>query len=431
MDDARSPDASASARADAAAVSDRLGGRPLWLITLVLAVLSMIGPFTIDTVFPAFDRMGREFGVDVAAMQQVTSIYMLTFALMSIVHGPLSDSLGRRPIMIAGLIGYTLASIACALVDSFALLLVFRALQGACAGAATIVSRVVIRDLFEGPEAQRQMARVMMIFSVAPALAPIVGGWLLGVGSWHIIFWFNAVFALVGITLVLLILPEPLAPAERAPLHLGTTVGSLVGIARSGTIWRIAAASTAGFAAQFLYIVGAPIFVVDLLGLGENDFWMLFVPLITGMMIGAWLSGRLAAGTPRPVLVSRWFRMLLAATLLNVVGIVLVTAGVLPALPFAVLSPGLIALANSVVFPALQLEILDLFPHHRGSAASFGSLIQLLFNAFLAGAIVPLVTGSLLGVALTSMVFAVLAVGLWAWHRRFERRKETAPAIDG
>ena len=132
-----------------------LAPRVVVLIPFVLALLSMIGPFSIDTPFPAFDRMGEDLGVPTHELQLVVSAYLLPFAVMSIFHGPLSDAVGRRPVLVGGMAVYAVASVACAFAPSLGWLLAGRVAQGLAAGAATIVSRTVIRDLYEGPVAQR------------------------------------------------------------------------------------------------------------------------------------------------------------------------------------------------------------------------------------------------------------------------------------
>ena len=117
--------------------------RLMWL----LAGLSMFGPFAIDTMFPAFPQIGAELGANKVMLQQTISAYLLSYALMSLIHGPLSDALGRRPVMMAGVVLFILASIGCALSTSLPMLLAFRALQGVSAGVGMIVGRAVIRDL--------------------------------------------------------------------------------------------------------------------------------------------------------------------------------------------------------------------------------------------------------------------------------------------
>ena len=382
-------------------------------MTLVLAGLSMLGPFTIDTVFPAFTRIGEEFGASTAAMQQVTSTYMLAFAVMSIFHGPISDSLGRKPVMIAGLIGYVVASAGCALAPNLGVLLLMRTLQGTFAGAATIVSRVVVRDRYAGPQAHRLMSRIMMIFSLAPAIAPVIGGWLLQTGDWRIIFWFVAGYGVLALVGVLLVLPETHPASERMPLRVGVVLRSLISVGRSGTMIRLALVTAFAMGGQFLYVAAAPIIVVDLFGLGERDFWVLFVPLISGLMLGAWLSGRLAGRMSRNRLVDLALGGAVAGGVINVV---LVLIAPLP--PLAVVGPLLLSFAIAIAFPAIQLEILDAYPHNRGAAASLGTFASLGFNALMAGVLAPIVTVSIVTVALTSLTLVTIGALLWVAHRR-------------
>ncbi len=382
----------------------------------------MLGPFTVDTVFPAFAQMGVDLSASTTAMQQVTSVYLLSFAVMSLFHGPISDSIGRKPVMIAGLLGYAVASAVCALAPSLPVLLVGRALQGFSAGAGQIISRTVIRDLYSGPAAQRMMAQVSMIFSIAPALAPIVGGFVLGFGSWHTIFWGLVVLGLVLATAVALGLPETHPVADRAPLKIGPIFTSLRRVLSDPPFLRLAFAGMFGFSAQFLYIVAAPIIMVNLLHRGDQDFWMLFVPMVSGMMIGSWISARFAHRIRPERLASMAFVALILASALNV-SVSLTSVG--SRLPYALISPPLVGLSMAVIFPVLQLMMLDRFPHHRGAAASGQSFTSLTFNALLSGVIAPLVGGSMLTIALAAATFATIGAAFWAWHLR---RLPTEPA---
>lgn len=167
-------------------------------MALLLAGLAMFGPFSIDTIFPAFSQLGRSLAADQVAIQQTISVYLLAYGLMSIAHGPLSDAWGRKRVILGGLALFVAGSIGCALSQDLPTLLAFRALQGLSAGVGMIVGRAVIRDLFHGPDAQRLMSQVSMIFGIAPAIAPIIGGWILLSGAgWPLIFWFLVVFGLV------------------------------------------------------------------------------------------------------------------------------------------------------------------------------------------------------------------------------------------
>lgn len=393
-------------------------------MVLVLAFLAMFGPFTIDTVFPAFAHIGDEYGIGSTELQQITSVYLVSFAVMSLLHGPISDAVGRKPVIIIGTLAYAAASVGCALAGNLPMLLVFRALQGFAAGSGQIISRAMIRDLYEGPAAQKLMAQVMMIFSVAPAIAPIIGGWLLRLGNWQVIFWFLAAFGVAMCLSTAAVLPETHPTSERRPLRLRPLIAGLVEVARNGPFIRLALASSLTFAGQFLYIAAAPIFVVSLLGKGDQDFWMFFVPMIAGMMLGAFLNSRLSGIVAPLKLAGTGMLIAVIAGLLNAGASLLPGA---PLLPWAVLGPSVLALGTALCFPILQLEMLDLFPHQRGSAASMQSFISLLLNAALAGIVAPLVTGTVLHLSLASLGFIILGSSLWLWHRASLKHKAPEP----
>ncbi|WP_460467268.1 multidrug effflux MFS transporter [Calidifontibacter terrae] len=387
----------------------------LWVLLVVLATLSMLGPFSIDTPFPAFGRMGREFAVSTDQMQLVVTAYMLAFAVMSPFHGPLSDSIGRRPVMLAGLSCYGLASIGCALSQSLPMLLVFRVLQGLSAGGGVIVSRAVIRDQFEGAQAQQLMSRVTMIFGIAPAVAPVIGGWLLNVGSWRAIFWFLVVVSVALTALVVFVLPESHPVERRTPFRPASLLAGLIQAGRSPAFHRVSWAASLNFAAYFLYVGAAPIFVVDLLGRGEGDFWMLFVPLIAGMVIGSgicsWSSGRFSIDR----LVTAGLIFAFGGSLVN---LALASVEATARLPYAVVGPFLIGIGTGACYPALQLKLLDMFPGSRGSTVSLFTFFTLVMNGLVAGFVAPLVTGSLRTMALSALCAQIAGLLIWGSHLR-------------
>lgn len=377
----------------------------------------MIGPFAIDTVFPAFDRIGMQFGTDDTALQQITSIYLVSFAFTSLFYGPISDAIGRKPVMIVGLSIFSLASLGCALSTELPTLLIFRALQGASAGAGQIIARALARDLYSGAQAQKVMAQITMIFGIAPAVAPIIAGWLLGLGNWPVIFVFLFGYGLVLIALVCLVLPESHPPGERSSFRIGRIISGMIEVGGHLPFIRLAVASSFGFAAQFLYIAGAPIFVVRLLGLGERDFWILFVPMISGLMVGA-LTNSILAARVRP---QRLAKAGMTCMLLGSAGnVALSLSPVATRVPWPILGPTVITFGIALYFPILQLRMLDMFPTRRGSASSLQSFITLLLNALMAGVIVPLVSRDVLTFALTSGFCGLAAVLLWCRHNARE-----------
>ena len=397
--------------------------RAVALVPFVLAMLSMIGPFSIDTPFPAFASMRAEFAVGSSELQLVVTAYMLAFAGMSLFHGPLSDAVGRKPVILWSLAVYGVASVACAFAPSLEWLLVGRVAQGLAAGGSTIVSRTVIRDLFEGQQAQRMMSQVAVIFGVAPAVAPIVGGLLIQVGPWESVFWFMAAMSVVLVVAAVALLPESHPPERRVPLQVGEILRGLGEVLREPAFHRMAWAGTLVFGAQFLYIGGAAIFVVDLLGEGELDFWKLFVPMIGAMVVGSVSSGRLGGLFTSSQLVTLGYAVSMVGAAVGV-ALALVPAG--KSLPWAVVGISLVAFGNGLAYPNIQLLMLDLVPTRRGAVMSASSFVTLVFNAVSAAVLAPYAGGSVLGFAVAAAACVLLGWAFWQWHRLAGRRAVAA-----
>ena len=190
-------------------------GAPTLGITVLLASLSMISPLSIDTFLPSFPTIADEFGISSWRVQQIITAYLLPFACFSLVHGPLSDALGRRRVVIGGLVLYTAGSLGCFLAPTFGTLLFCRVLQGLAAGIGPTVARAVVRDLFEGTNAQRLMTSMMMVFSLAPAVAPIIGGWVHVSLGWRWVFGMLVVIGALLMVACLALLPETHPPEKR------------------------------------------------------------------------------------------------------------------------------------------------------------------------------------------------------------------------
>ena len=393
-------------------------------LALILGGLAMFGPFSIDTIFPAFPQIGEQLGADKMAMQQTISVYLLAYAAMSLVHGPLSDALGRRPVILAGLVVFVLASVGCALSTSLPMLLWFRALQGFSAGVGLIVGRAVIRDVLHGHDAQRLMSQVSMIFGIAPAVAPIIGGWLLGWQRWPGIFWFLAVFGVGLVAVVWRGLPETHPPQARLPLEAGPLLRGYAGILGRPRFLRLTLAGALSFGALFLYIASAPAFVIDQLGLGERDFGWFFIPMIGGMMIGAFVSGRAAGRIDGQRLANIGFACCGAATLVNIGYNLLVVDH---ALPWAVLPISLNAFGIALVFPIVTLAILDMYPYQRGSASSLQAFVGLLVNVVIAGMLSPWLSHDGLSLALGAACFTLAGWLFWRWENLATRRTLRVP----
>ena len=190
-----------------------------WRLPALLAGLAMLGPFSVDTYLPAFAVIGTALHTSQLEIQQTLTIYLFAFAGMTLWHGALSDALGRKPVIVVTLIVYTMASIGCAIAGNIESLILFRLLQGLSAGGGWLVGRAIIRDRFHGTQAQQLMARVSLMFLLAPALAPIAGGWLLTLAGWRSIFWMLFAFTAAMLAWTIADLPETHPASARQSLH--------------------------------------------------------------------------------------------------------------------------------------------------------------------------------------------------------------------
>ena len=396
---------------------------PRWALAILLALLGMVGPFSIDTYLPAFPAISDALGATPVQMQQTLSAYLFAFAFMTLFHGSLSDSFGRRPVVLCGLAVFTLASMGCALSQSIGQLVAFRALQGLSAGAGIVVSRAVIRDIFPPTQAQRVMSQVTIFFGVAPAIAPMVGGWVSVHLGWHSVFWF---LTGVGVLLWLAnwrLLPETLPPQHRQSLHLGHLLRGYWELGTSPRFLLLALASGVPFNGMFLYVLSAPAFLGDLLGLAPTQFFWFFTTTISGIMGGAWVSGRLAGRIPPKHQIRHGFVIMLAMALLNLAANLL-----LPAHPAWAMWPiGIFSFGWALMVPVVTLLVLDLYPQRRGMASSLQAFVGSTANGLVAGVVAPLVMHSTVLLATASLL--MMCVGLVAWvylHHRWPEIGRTA-----
>ena len=378
-------------------------------LALLLAALAMIGPFSVDTYLPAFPVIGESLAASPMQVQQTLTAYMASFAIMTLWHGALSDSFGRRSIILISLAVYAVASIGCAAVHRIEYLWVFRILQGLSAGAGVVIGRAIIRDLYAGAEAERMMSLVTMIFSVSPAIAPIVGGWIVSVSVWRSIFLMLFAFAVLMLWFCWRRLPESLSEDRRQPFHPSALWSNYWQIFSSPMFQLKAAAIACNFSGLFLYVASAPVLVTQHLGLGPAQFGWLFVPAVAGIFLGALAANRMAGRASTRTQIVTGFAFLLLSTSLNVGYHLLLP----PALPWTVAPLFFYTIGMSMVAPSLTLLVLDLFPHIRGTVASCQAFTMTMLSALVGGLVSPWLYGSVLHLALGQLALAFGGFALW------------------
>lgn len=391
------------------------GSSRYWKLAALLAALSMLSPFSIDTFFPSFHAIAADFHLSKWAVQQTLTVYMLPLSIMSLVQGPLSDAIGRRPVILAGIIIYTLASIGCTFAPNFTTLLVFRGLQGFSAGVGMTVGRAVIRDLFEGAQAQKLFSLVTMLFAFAPAVAPVIGGWIHVEFSWHGVFAFMALFGIVVGVASLVMLPETHPKEKRPHLHVAVLARTAWEVVRNREFLLLAIAMGANFAALMSFIGAAPTVVLDRWHLTETQFANLFIPVIGGLIVSAFVSGRMAGRVSYGQQSRLGFLLCLTGSGLMMVLHALVNEPLILAQQLLI---AVIAFGAQLASPTLSLRMLDLFPLARGSAASVQSCVSIAITALVFGFISPALSGSMVTLAAGSFLSALLAFGLWSLAQR-------------
>ncbi len=388
-----------------------------WSLAILIAALAMLGPFSVDAYLPAFHDIGRDLDAPPIAVQQTLSTFLFAYAFMMLWHGALSDALGRRPIVIVGLAVYGVATLGCAIAGNIETLWLFRTLQGTTAGTGSVVGRAIIRDRFHGADAQRVMSQITLVFCAAPAIAPVLGGVLLNTLGWRSIFWVLLVLVVALLLWSLKLLPETLAPESRQSLHPRSQWRNYASVLRHPHFLLLASIPALNFAAFFVYIASAPSFLIDLLGVSSYGFAWLFLPMIGGVMLGAFVSGRAAGRMSARATVRMGYALIFLGVALQTAVAWLVSPGV----PWHVLPIMVFAMGSSIVMPTVTLLMLDLFPAMRGLASSLQGFLHFALAAVVAGTIAPLLAHSLKALALGMATFSVASAVLWIAYGRLAR----------
>jgi DHA1 family bicyclomycin/chloramphenicol resistance-like MFS transporter len=289
-----------------------------------------------------------------------------------------------------------------------------------------VIGRAIIRDLYSGAPAARLLSLVTMIFSVAPAIAPVFGGWIVKLFDWRAIFLVLFAYTVLLLAYCYKRLPETLPPEKRQPFNPQSLARNYYQIFRSPLFHLKAGAVAFNFAGLFLYVAAAPAFITRHLGLGPEGFAWQFVPAVAGIFCGAFTANRLAGKIHIPKQVMIGFIFLIGASMANV----LYHAFFPPAVPWSVLPLFFYTFGMSIAAPGATLLVLDLFPHIRGTVASCQSFTQTMLAALVSGLIAPFLSHSVLWLAAGQLAFTLVGLLLWLAGRSYRhfRSRQNANA---
>jgi len=376
-------------------------------MTAVLAMLTALGPLSTDFYLPSLPDIARVMGSDVAGAQATLSAFLFGFAAGQILWGPLSDRLGRRPILLFGLVLFIAATLACAFAPSIGWLTAARAMQALGASGPIVLGRAMVRDLYEGPRAGRELARMGMIMGLVPAVAPVLGGVLQDLFGWRSTFFATLVFAAALLLVILLAMPETLKTRTSQPLSLLSIVRGY-GQLLQNRAFRVYVALTAlAYAGLFAFISGSSFVLIGLYGLTPLLYGLSFGFGVLGFILGTIIAQRLVGRRGMDGVIGIGVACLAAGGLLMLLCVATGLGGVLG----VVLPMALYACGVGLTMPQAQASAMMPFPRSAGAASSFNGLCQML----LAACVGLLVGQSLRGAALPlPLVMSALGLGAFA-----------------
>lgn len=369
---------------------------------LTLALLSATAPLAIDMYLPGLPQIGADLDTSASMTQLTLTTFMIGLAAGQLVIGPLSDSIGRRPILLVGTTVLIVAGLACVLSPSIEVLIAARFLQGVSGGAGVVVARAVIADRSRGDQAAKLFSLMMVIGGIAPVIAPLLGGVLLGPIGWRGIFIVLSALALVMLAGVWRFVPETLTPENRHATTIAAVRGNIGAVLRNRRYLGYAVAFSLSFGAMFAYISASPFIIQDMYGFSPTMFSVFFTVNAIGLACGNLVNTRLIGRFhPRQILVPGLAAMLLIGVAMTVVAL----AGFEQAWPILAL---MFCLTTSVGFIYGNATALALgqVRHVAGSGSAVLGALQ-----FTVGAVVSPLAGlggatSLLPMAVTVLVVA-------------------------
>jgi MFS transporter, DHA1 family, multidrug resistance protein len=373
-------------------------------LTALLALVTAIGPLSIDLYLPAMPEIGRLLDAPASQVQLTISVYLIGFASGQIVYGPVSDRYGRKPVLMTALVIFCVATLVCALAPGINALNAARLVQGFGASGAIVLARAVIRDVYEGARAGRELSIMVMIMGLAPIIGPMIGGGIQTVSGWRAEFVFILAAGVVAAALVWRLLPET-RRAPTAPLSFGSVLRSYrLLLGHRGFLSNIALVAIS-FCGLFAWISASPFVLQDLYGLSAFSFGVAFGLSAIGFMAGTSLAATIVVRLGLDRTIGIGAVALAAGGLALLAGVeFLPRTGLSLALPVAVYLAGM-----GLIMPQAFAAALQPFPHHAGAASALGGVVQQS-----AAAITGAVVGHALGTSAWPLAIAVASAGCLA-----------------
>ncbi|MDP2570754.1 Bcr/CflA family multidrug efflux MFS transporter [Vibrio penaeicida] len=379
------------------------------LLFIILGAIGALTPLAIDMYLPAMPAIAKDLGVTAGEVQITLTAYTLGFAFGQLLHGPLADSYGRRPVLLIGVVLFALASIVSATTTGIDALMAVRVAQGFAGAAAAVVIQAVVRDMFDREDFSRTMSFITLVMTLAPLVAPMIGGHLAVWFGWRSIFWTLAIFSAVVIAAVLWKIPETLAPENRQPLNFRTSLINYAKLCTNPVALGLILSSAFSFSGMFVFLTAGSFVYIDLYHVTPDQFGYLFGLNIICMILMTILNGRIVKKVG-----SHWMlRFGLALKLIAGVGLFLgwlFDLGLWGIVPFVVLFVGTIATIGSNSMALL----LSGYPNMAGTASSLAGTLRFGMGSLM-GALVAFMPSNTQVPMIMMMTLCAVLSALFYW----------------
>jgi len=382
-------------------------------MTALLAVLTSVGPLSTDMYLPSLPDIGRALSASPAHVQLTISSYLIGFAVGQIIYGPISDQYGRKPVLVGSLLAFALASIGCTIATSIDMLIALRALQAFSAAGGVVLARTIVRDLYSGTRAARQLSVIAAIMALAPIIAPMFGGILQSAFGWQAVFVCLFGIGLFAMGMAWSLLPETLPERTGPPATLLGMFSAFGEFLRHRAFLANLGLSTAAFAGLFAWISGSSFVLQKFYGLMPFTYGVAFSAGGLGFMIGTSLAATYVMRLGLDVTIGIGTSALAGGGLAMAVGVWLeIPSPLTLILPAAVYLFGL-----GLVLPQAQASALGPFPHRAGTASSLVGFTQQSVAAIVGIGVGQVVGKSALPLAVIIAVLGCLSLVLWVATR--------------
>jgi DHA1 family bicyclomycin/chloramphenicol resistance-like MFS transporter len=385
--------------------------------TALLALLTALGPVAVDMYLPSFPEIGRLLGASPATVQLTLSLYMVSYAVGQIVYGPLSDRWGRIPVLRASLAIYCAASLACALAPTIETLLAARALQALGSSGAIVLARAIVRDLYSGARAGRELSLMGAIMALAPVGAPMIGGVLQSTFGWRSHFVLQIAFGLVAALFVWRKLPETLRAQTPGPFSPGAIWAGYREIMRNRAVLAYIGMLSISFAGVFAWISGSSFVLQEIYGLSALQFGLAFAAGSCGYLAGTALAAHIVTRLGLDRTIGLGAAGVAAGGLAAAAAVAIGTSAVPLGAAFALYATGM-----GMVQPQTIAGAMMPFPHRAGTASSLVGVSQMVCAAIIGAIVGHLLGASAWPVAVPLALTGVATLALWAVSRGVRAR---------